>query len=79
MTRKDLLNRIRQKPFAPFRLIVSEGATYDIRHPEQIMLARDSVTIGIPSESDDFYETTTLVDLIHVVRLEPVPAQAAKA
>lgn len=75
---KDLANRLKQKPFNPFRIIVSEGATYDIRHPEQIMIARDSVTVGIPSESDEFYETTSLIDLIHVARLEPIPSSATK-
>lgn len=79
MTRNDLAKRLKQRPFAPFRLIVSEGANYEIRHPEQVILARDSVTIGVPSESEEFYETTVLVDLLHVIRLEPILAQAAKA
>ena len=30
MTRKDLLMRVRERPFSPFRLIVSEGATYTL-------------------------------------------------
>ena len=78
MTAKDLAKRARKRPFSPFRIIVSEGGSYDINHPEQIVVARDSVVIGVPGESDDFYETTDLVDLIHVVRLEPIPAQKAK-
>ena len=79
MPRKDLAERIKKRPFAPFRLVDSEGGTYDVRHPEQIMLARDSVVIGLPSEEGDFFETTVLVDLFHVVRLEPIPAQKANA
>lgn len=75
---------MRQRPFAPFRVIVSEGATYEIRHPEQLMVATDSVVIGVPSDEvdvtddEDFISTTVLVDLIHVVRVEPIPAQKAK-
>ena len=75
MTRKDLAQRVRQRPFVPFRLVLSEGTPYEIRHPEQLMLARDSVVIGVPGESEDFFETTILVDLWHIVRLEPTPIQ----
>ena len=79
MTRSDLLRRVKQRPFVPFRLVLTEGTAYEVRHPEQIMLARDSAVIGVPSEGEDFFETTVLVDLFHIVRLEPIPAQAANA
>lgn len=80
MTRNDLLRRVKKRPFSPFRVEVSEGATYDVLHPEQVIVARDSVTIGVPSEEGgDFYETTDFIDLIHVVRLEPLPAKAKKS
>lgn len=78
MTARDLSKRVKKKPFTPFRLIVSEGAAYEVRHPEQIMVTRDSVVIGIPGESEDFYETSDLVDLIHVVRLEPLGGKRAE-
>jgi hypothetical protein len=76
MSPRDLLQRVRQRPFNPFRLVVSEGATYEVRHPEQVMVARDSAVIGLLGVGPDqgFYETTVLVDLIHVVRLEPLAA-----
>ena len=39
---------------------------------------RDSAVIGLPGgPGEDFYETTVLVDLLHVVRLEPL--ETAKA
>lgn len=80
MTRKDLASRVKQSPFVPFRLVLSEGTSYEIRHPEQIMVARDSIVIGVPSasEGDDFFDTTVLADIFHVVRLEPLPGQTSK-
>jgi hypothetical protein len=59
-------------------LVLTEGTAYDVRHPEQIMVARDSVVIGVPGETEDFFETTVLVDLFHIIRLEPLPTQTAK-
>jgi hypothetical protein len=73
VTRSDLRNCVKQNPFVPFRLVLTEGTSYEVRHPEQIMVARDSAVIGLPGDQDDFIETTVLVDLFHVVRLEPIP------
>jgi hypothetical protein len=79
MTRQDLAKRVKQRPFVPFRLVLTEGTAYEVRHPEQIMLARDSVVIGVPGQAEEegFFETTVLVDVFHIVKLEPLPAQAA--
>jgi hypothetical protein len=61
----------------PFRLVLTEGTGYEVRHPEQIMLARDSVVVGVPGRNgeEDFFETTVLVDLFHIVKLEPITTQ----
>ena len=75
MTRSDLLARVRQKPFRSFRLIVSEGGVYDVRHPEAVMVARDHAIVGVSKDPEqDFYDSTVLIDLIHVVRLEALEA-----
>ena len=81
MTRADLASRVRQHPFAPFRLVLTEGTAYQIHRPEQVMLGRDSVVIGLPSQNgeEDFFETTVLVYLYHVVNVEPIPAPPASA
>jgi hypothetical protein len=77
MTRNDLLKRVKQRPFVPFRLVLSEGTAYDVKHPEQVMVARDCAVVGLPSQpAEEFFETTVLVNLFHIVRLEPLPAQA---
>ena len=69
----DLLKRVKQRPFAPFRMVVSEGATYDVRHPDQVIVTRDAAVVAIPGEQEqEFFETSVLVDLLHVVRLEPL-------
>lgn len=59
MTRADLLSRVRQKPLRPFRIIVS----------------RDAVTIGVAADpNQDYSDSTVMIDLFHVVRLEPLEA-----
>jgi hypothetical protein len=75
----DLLARVQTRPFVPFRLIVSEGGSYEVRHPDMIMVARRHVVVGLPApENDSIAETTHLVALIHVVRVEPLEPAAAQ-
>jgi hypothetical protein len=78
MTRSDLLTRVRQKPFRPFRLIVSEGGVYDVRHPDRIIVGRDAVVaIGIAADPEqDYSDSIVEIDLFHVIRLEPLEAAA---
>lgn len=74
MTLQDLQAALHRQPFTPFRLFVSDGATYDIRHSELCVPGRRSVFIGIDeSQSDELaYDRYAIVDLTHVTRLEPL-------
>ena len=37
-----------KRPFEPFRIEVSDGTVYEIRHPELVMVGLGSLIIGIP-------------------------------
>jgi hypothetical protein len=75
MTPREILKVVRRKPFVPFRLTSTEGSTYEVRHPEFCLVSRDSVIIGLPTtDPDSFAETTVIVDVAHVVKLEPIGA-----
>ena len=43
----DLLNAVSKRPFEPFRVQVSDGTVYDIRHPELVMVGFGAVIIGV--------------------------------
>jgi hypothetical protein len=75
MTRDELLEAARRSPFEPFRVVLTTGATYDIRHPDLIMVGRRSAVIGIAEEpGGTAYDRTMKVDLLHVVGVEELPA-----
>jgi hypothetical protein len=63
---------LRHRPFVPFRITLTNGSSYDIRHPELCMAGRRSAVIGIadPEDRDRLFERTVTVDLLHIVRLE---------
>jgi hypothetical protein len=74
MTQEDLHTAARRQPFEPFRVILTTGATYDIRHPDLIMVGKRSAIIGMTNNPTGIaYERTIKVDLLHVVGIEDLP------
>jgi hypothetical protein len=77
MDRESLKKLLRMQPFKPFRLFVDDGAQYDIRHPDLLMVARDTAVIGIPPRSSpeaDLADDFAWVDLSHISRAESLEA-----
>jgi hypothetical protein len=73
MSPHDLRTVARHRPFQPFRLFVSDGSSYDVRHPELLMLGLRSVVVGLTADpNQDMYERFATVDLVHVTRIEPL-------
>ena len=70
---EELQTAARRQPFEPFRVILTTGATYDVRHPELIMVGRRSAIIGVTKQPDrTVYDRTIQVDLLHVVAIEGI-------
>jgi hypothetical protein len=69
-TFKDLLTR---KPFQPFRLIMSSGEHYDVRHPEMALLTRTAMYVSTDADKDGIpEEPPAYVSLLHVTAVEPI-------
>jgi len=74
MTSKELQATARRQPFEPFRVILTTGATCDIRHPDLIMVGERSAVIGFAKDpAGAVYDRTIKVDLLHVVGVEDLP------
>ena len=74
---EDLIQLIRSRPFVPLRLHLSNGETFDIRHPELALITRSRVDIGLdPDPTSGILRNTVHLGLSHIVRvekLEPTP------
>jgi hypothetical protein len=69
-----------KRPFVPFRVYLSDGTVYEVRHPELLLLGRRSAHIGLASKADGQTLPTDRVatfSLLHVVRLEPISATSS--
>jgi hypothetical protein len=82
MTPEDLNNLLHAKPFESFRLCMTDGEQYVVRHPDAIRIAgRTAVVFARKNEvpSGFIYDRFDLVSLLHVVRIELLqPATQAK-
>ena len=73
MRAEDLLEILRTKPFAPFRIYISDGAAYTIRHPDMAIVERSKVIIAVPGRRPEGpAERTVQCSLMHITRTEPV-------
>jgi hypothetical protein len=79
MPPEDILQRLRQQPFEPFRIHLSDGTVYEIRHPDVVLVGRRSLTLGLASTGEPRlpYDRFETVSLLHVTRLEPVNGSPA--
>lgn len=71
MRAEEFTQLLRARPFVPLRIHMTDGKTYDIRHPEIVLVLRSRLDIGVGADP-----TTGVLDrvehcsLLHVVRVE---------
>jgi hypothetical protein len=68
-TFRDLLAR---RPFQPFRLVMSSGQTYEVRHPEMALLTRTDMLVGVDIADDGVPAEFKICSLLHVTAVEPI-------
>lgn len=76
----DLLDYLREQPFQPFRIHLTDGTFYDIRHPELLKVGHSRAEIYFP-ENDEPHALVLRresVALLHITRLEPLTIEASQ-
>lgn len=77
MTVQNFRDLLAKRPFQPFRLVMSSGKAYEVRHPEMAFLSRTSIYVAIDVE-DDIPADFRMCSLLHVTTVEPLNAPAAE-
>ena len=79
MRAEELIQLVRRQPFAPLRVHMTDGTAYDLYHPDQMIVQRQCVDIGVkPDRQAGVVERVERFSLLHVVRVEPL-AEASEA
>ncbi len=74
MTVQTFRDLLRRQPFQPFRLVMSSGQAYDVRHPEMALLTRTDMLVGIDDPGDGVPAEFKICSLLHVTAIEPLNA-----
>ncbi|MFL5245892.1 MAG: hypothetical protein ACJ8FY_27790 [Gemmataceae bacterium] len=79
MRQEDLIEALRRRPFQPFRMHVTDGTIYEVRHPEMVLVNRSTAFVfspapNLPAPAVSKLET---VALLHIIRFDPMETPAA--
>jgi len=72
MTLQTFRELLSARPFKPFRLVMSSGKGYEVRHPESAMLTRTDILIGTDVADDGVPAEFKICSLLHVTAVEPL-------
>lgn len=73
MAPNDLEEWVRRRPFEPFRMGLTDGRSFVIYHPELCMVGKRSAILGLVADpAKTRYDRTVMVDLLHILTLEPI-------
>ena len=78
MTVQDFRDLLTKQPFQPFRLVMSSGKAYEVRHPEMAFLSKTSIYVGVDVE-DEIPADFRICSLLHVTAIEPLSTPAAES
>ncbi|MGD0898873.1 MAG: hypothetical protein ABR915_13630 [Thermoguttaceae bacterium] len=74
MRPEDIREFLHRRPFQPFRLTLTDGRSYEVRHPELAMVGRSTVIVGLaaPGEAEPVFDRAVTVSLLHIMQMQPV-------
>lgn len=67
-----------QRPFRPFRLVMSSGQTYEIRHPEMALLTKTDMLVGTDVAEDGVPAEFKICSLLQITAIEPLGGSSTK-
>ena len=79
MTTQSSRDLLKDQPFQSFRLVMSSGSAYEVRHPEMAWVTKTSVLVGIDEADDGLPVNWKVCSLLHVTPIDPLNSPAVSA
>jgi hypothetical protein len=71
---QTIRDRLATRPFVPFRIITSAGTTTDVFHPEQVIVAKQTIGVAVAKTADQkAFDHIITRGILHLVGLEDLP------
>jgi hypothetical protein len=75
----QIRDHLRKVPFRAIRIFISDGSSYDVRHPEMMLITRTEVAIALDPGDGEMPDRSVYCDPVHVTRIEPLSGNNRKA
>lgn len=74
MRAADMLEYLRESPFVPFRIHLTDGTVYEIRHPELVKVGMTKADVYFPKDNEPHSVVLRResITLVQITRLEPL-------
>jgi hypothetical protein len=73
MSPEELRSLLQRRPFMPFRIHVSDEASYEVRKPDMVSIGRTILFLGLVRDvQSEFFDEPVLIALRHITRIEPI-------
>lgn len=66
----EIFGYLRQQPFRPFRLHLTDGTAFEVRHPEMAFASMTHVIVATMRGPHDIPAETVMIAPEHVTRIE---------
>ena len=77
MAPQDILKKLNAQPFRPFRVFISDGATFDVHERSHAYVALTEFVVGVDLDEFDVPKRSIYIAPNHVTRIEPLPSEAS--
>jgi hypothetical protein len=72
---KEFLAR---RPFEPFRVRLSSGDTFEVRHPENALLVKSGVYVASPDARGELPDAASWCSFLHLAAVEELGSTASR-
>lgn len=79
MTVQTFRELLAARPFQPFRLVMSSGVAYEVRHPEMAFLSRTAIYVADDVADDGVPAEFRICSFLHVSAIEPLSPSSTGA
>lgn len=82
MTPEDLRSLVKRRPFKPFRITMATSETFDVVHPELLIVGRSIAALGLANGNaaeEPIADKIIWLDLNQIVHVQPVISPGTSA
>jgi hypothetical protein len=80
LTASDIQAKLGERPFVPFRVIMSSGQFYDIYHPDLVLVGKRHLFVGTASaDNPTMFDKSSLLSILHLAAIEALPIESPPA